>query len=167
MRGRDVWISAAALIVVAGIGFWAYRYETRAPADACQICQRTVHRRMGFHLETPKGRELACCPRCGMHQMVSHPGLVREAWATDLSSGVPLPAKRAYYVEGGDVEYCTIHETSVQRAPPSVSIRAYDRCLPTLVAFVTARDAEAYRRQHGGRVLTYDQALESVKLSIP
>jgi nitrous oxide reductase accessory protein NosL len=41
-----------------------------------------------------------------------------------------------------------------------VEMRVYDRCLPVLVAFASKDDAEAYRQQHGGRVVTFDQALE-------
>jgi len=122
---------------------------------------------MGFRLESPKGNLLACCPRCGMHQMVSNPDLVRRAWATDLNSGETVPAQSAYYVEGGDVQYCAVGEKALDRKPEGVSVRAYDRCLPTLAAFRTARESEAYQRKHGGRVLSYDQALENVRLSSP
>jgi hypothetical protein len=42
-------------------------------------------------------------------------------------------------------------------------VREYDRCLPTLVAFKTAQEAEAFQQRHGGRVLNYTQALASVR----
>jgi hypothetical protein len=48
------------------------------------------------------------------------------------------------------------------REPNGVSMRDYDRCLPTLAAFKTPQEAEAYQQQHGGRVLTFAQALASV-----
>jgi nitrous oxide reductase accessory protein NosL len=38
----------------------------------------------------------------------------------------------------------------------------YDRCLPALVTFKTRAEAETYRKEHGGRVLTYAEAVQSV-----
>ena len=48
----------------------------------------------------------------------------------------------------------------MERTTMGVQVRTYDRCLPTLVAFATQDEAEAYRRQHGGRVVTYNEAIE-------
>jgi hypothetical protein len=56
-----------------------------------------------------------------------------------------------------------MHDKPVHREPQGVSLRAYDRGLPTLVAFRTSQGAAAYREQHGGEILTYEQALERVK----
>jgi hypothetical protein len=85
------------------------------------------------------------------------------AWATDVNTGESVVAESATYVEGGDVQYCTHGDRPVAREPHGVSMREYDRCLPTLVAFKTPQEAEAYRQQHGGRVLSYFQALASVR----
>ena len=51
----------------------------------------------------------------------------------------------------------------MEREPEGVRVRVYDRCLPTLVAFATRDEAETYRQQHGGRILTYTEAVESVR----
>jgi hypothetical protein len=99
-----------------------------------------------------------------MHYAIAHSQEVKGSWATDLNSGQRIRAESAYYSEGGDLEYCTKDETPVAREPHGISERDYDRCLPTLVAFKTPAEAEAYRAQHGGRVLTYQQAIASVKV---
>ena len=115
-------------------------------------------------MDTNKGALTACCPRCAMHYMQDHPAEIRGARATDYSSGRLIDAKAAYYNEGGNLQYCTLHNPAVERGPnDGVQMRVYDRCLPVLVAFATRDEAEAYRRQYGGRVLTYEQALESVR----
>jgi hypothetical protein len=124
-----------------------------------------LHAGVTYRLEMKDGTlEQACCPRCGMHLQIQRPGRVAKAVATDVATGQEIPAEQAAYVEGGDVEYCTKHSTPVEREPQSVRVREYDRCLPTLVAFRTAPEAEAYRQQHGGRVLDYEQAMESVRV---
>ncbi len=164
MRRKDLWLTAGALLAIIGVSILAYRHETRPVAGVCQICQRPIHGGTEFRLDTGKRVEQACCPRCGMHFQISSPGMVRRAWATDLASGRMIPAELASYVEGGDVAYCTMHESSVQREPQGVAVREFDRCLPTLVAFKTRDEAIAYQNQHGGRVLDYAVALESVKV---
>jgi hypothetical protein len=84
-------------------------------------------------------------------------------WATDMTSGEHILAQSAYYVEGGDIEYCAPQKGAVAREPQGVAVLAYDRCLPTLVAFRTEEAAQTYRRRHGGQLLTYEQALDKVR----
>jgi hypothetical protein len=96
--------------------------------------------------------------------MVNHPGEARKELATDFKSGRLIPAQSAYYDLGGDVQYCTRRDPAIQRVPgQGVEMRVYDRCLPVLVAFASKDEAEAYRHQHGGRVVTFNQALEDVR----
>jgi len=80
-----------------------------------------------------------------------------------MNSGESIPAETAYYDEGGNINYCAAHGEAVQRQPQGVSVREYDRCLPTLVAFKTRAEAVAYQQENGGRVLDYAQAMQSVK----
>ncbi len=163
MKQRDIAVTLLALAAIAGVSVVAYRSVTHAPAGACQICRRSLHRGVTYHLGLVKETKVACCPRCGIHYSIEHPDAVPQAWATDLNSGGTIPAQSAVYVEGGDVEYCTMGERRVEREPEGVSLRVYDRCLPSLVAFKSAADAESYHAQHGGRILNYAQAVESVR----
>lgn len=164
MNRKEAVITLLALAAIALVSVLAYRHQTRPPEDLCQVCQRGLHAGVTYRLELKDGtREQACCPRCGMHLQIQRPGAVTRAWATDLATGQELPAEKAVYVEGGDVEHCTMHEAPVRRAPEGVAVRDYDRCLPSLVAFRTAQEAAAYQRQHGGHLFDFAQAMESVK----
>ena len=163
MRGKPLWTIAMALAVVAGLGLLAYRWEAPQQPAVCQICQRVVPKQTAFHLDTREGKIVACCPACAMHYMLHHPEGVPEALATDFNSGRMIPAAQAYYDEGGDVQYCTVMHSPVERGAEGVSTRVYDRCLPTLVAFKTPQEAEAYQQQHGGRVVNYEQALAGLR----
>ncbi len=164
MKWKDAVITLIALAAIVVVSVVAYRHETRPREDLCQVCQRHLHAGVTYRLEMKDGtREQACCPRCGMHLQIQRPGAVTRAWATDLATGQELPAEKAVYVEGGDVEYCTMHQAPVRRAPEGVAAREYDRCLPSLVAFRTEQEAAAYEKQHGGQVRTYDEAMQSVK----
>jgi nitrous oxide reductase accessory protein NosL len=151
-------------VFIAGVALVAYRWEGSKQPLVCQICGRDVMKQTEFHVETTDGPLTACCPRCAMHYMLDHPDQVRGARATDYASGRVIDAKTAFYDEGGDVQYCTLHQPTVERGPnDGVRERVYDRCLPVLVAFASREEADTYRQQHGGRVLTYQQALESVR----
>lgn len=162
MRAKRLLILVAAILVIVGASFAIYRWEARA-ATTCQICGRNIPKETAFQLDTSQGVIRACCPGCAMHFLLDHPGFSRKAMATDFASGRMIDASSAYYDEGGDVQYCTLHQSPMQREPQGVSQRVYDRCLPVLVAFASRSEADAYRQQHGGRVLTYDQALASLR----
>ena len=165
MKAKEYLITGIALAAMAVVYMLAYRHETRLSPGTCQVCERGLHAGLVYRLELMNGAvEEACCPRCGMHFALSHPGTVRQAWATDFTSGVHIAAPAAYYVEGGDEEFCALHAKPLERAPQGISVLAYDRCLPTLVAFGAEQGAEAYRRQHGGHVVTYDQALSDARV---
>jgi hypothetical protein len=163
MKLRDTLVTLLALAAIGLATYFAYRYETRPNPNVCHICDRPIHRGMAFLVRTDGHTEHACCPRCGMHYALSHPGKVKKVWATDLNSGESIPAEAAFYDEGGNIDYCAAHGKAVQRQPQGVSVREYDRCLPTLVAFKTPGEAEAYHKEHGGRVLNYAEAVQSVR----
>ncbi len=163
MKAKETLITVLALVAIGLTSYVAYRYERRPDPHLCAICNRDVHEGVSYRLEVNGRAEYACCPRCGMHYQMQNGAAVKEAWAMDLATGQKIPAAQAYYDEGGDVQYCTHGEASVQRMPEGASVRGYDRCLPTLVAFKDRARAEAYQKLHGGRVLTYAQAMESVR----
>ncbi|HEV2385628.1 MAG TPA: hypothetical protein VGS20_00080 [Candidatus Acidoferrales bacterium] len=164
MRAKSILIAAVAIVVLAGFTLVAYRWEGSKQPLVCQICGRDVPKQTEFHLETAEGTMTACCPRCAIHFMLDHPGEIRGARATDYASRRLIPAQSAYYDEGGDEQYCTLHQPAVERGlGGGERLRVYDRCLPVLVAFGSQKEAETYRREHGGRVLTYEQALASVR----
>ena len=160
----EILIAATALVVLALVGIFAYRFIRTAPQDICGICERPIHAETAFRLETEKGSLHACCPRCGIHYELQNSGIVHQAWATDRNSKEKIPGEEAFYVEGGSAEYCTLHQDPVKRMSQIGSaVRTYDRCLPNLVAFRTEGEAEAYRTRYGGQVLRYEEARESIR----
>jgi hypothetical protein len=165
MKPRDIAVTLVALMAIGVTSFWAFRYEQqRGMAGMCPFCDRMVHPASAYRLKVGDRMVVACCPRCGMHARLNRAqGKSGMAWATDVNTRESVPAESATYVEGGDVQYCTHGDQPITREPHGVSTREYDRCLPTLVAFKTPQEAEAYQQRHGGRVLSYSQALASVR----
>ena len=164
MRGKRLSITILMIALAVGAGFLIHRWETPKQPSVCEICGRMIPKQTAFQIETAHGTLYACCPRCAMHHLINHPGEARKELATDLNSGRLIAAQSAYYDEGGDMQYCTLQHPAMERAPgQGVEMRVYDRCLPVMVAFSTRAEADAYRQQHGGRVVTFDQALQDVR----
>jgi hypothetical protein len=163
VKAKPILVTVAALAAIVAVSLIAYRWEAPERPALCQVCGRVISKQTAFRMDTSDQTIDACCPACAIHYMLHHPGAVRQALATDFGSGRLIPASSAYYDEGGDVQYCTLHNPPVERGPQGVSVRVYDRCLPTLVAFASRDDADAYRQKHGGRVVTYDEALATIR----
>lgn len=164
MRGKRLAITALLIALAVGAGFLVHRWETAKQPAVCEICGRNIPGQTEFRIGTAHRTIYACCPRCAMRYMINHSGEARKEWATDLTSGRLIPAQSAYYDEGGGVQYCTLQHPAIERgAEQGVKVRVYDRCLPVLVAFASKQEAEAYRQQHGGRVLTYEEALAGLR----
>jgi transcription elongation factor Elf1 len=165
MKAREIVVTLVALLAIGVTSFFAYRYEQRREvADMCPFCERMVHPVTAYRLKVGDHEVTACCPRCGMHAQVNQEqGKPVAAWTTDVINGESIAAESATYVEGGDVQYCTHGDQPMTREPHGVSMRDYDRCLPTLAAFKTTQEADAYQQQHGGHVLSYAQAFASVR----
>jgi hypothetical protein len=167
MRSKQILVTILALGAVVAVGFLAYRLEAPRGPALCQVCGRNIPKETAYRLDTSDGPIKACCPSCAMHYTLHNPDAVRKSWATDFNSGQRIPASSAYYDEGGDVQYCTARHPPVERGSEGVAMRVYDRCLPTLVAFETRDAAEVYRKQHGGRVLSYDESLMTLRAEQP
>ncbi|HXH49685.1 MAG TPA: nitrous oxide reductase accessory protein NosL [Terriglobia bacterium] len=163
MRGKRLSITLLMIALAIGAAWLIHRLETPKQPAVCEICGRGIMKQVEFQIETSHGTIYACCPGCALHHIINNPEEARKELATDFDSGRLIPARSAYYDMGGDVQYCTRHDPALHRMPSGVEMRVYDRCLPTLVAFASKDDAEAYRQQHGGRVVTFDQALEEAR----
>jgi hypothetical protein len=151
------------VLLIAGGFFAIVRHTARNAPVLCEVCSRPVHEGMGYHLVVAGASKTACCARCGMHFQLNNPGDVRAAFARDFYSGSEIPAEKAFYVEGGNEEYCAHVQPVERKEIQSAAQLAYDRCTPPLVAFAKESDAEKYRAEHGGRLLAYAEALESVR----
>lgn len=153
----------AIVLALIGLGYWGASTLVRRESPLCQICQRPIHPGQEYVIELIDGRrEHACCPRCGLHFQIHNSQRVRAAWATDYLTGERIDPTEATYVEASDVMTCC-STRPLKRGPESAAQLVWDRCLPALIAFQTREEAERFQQQHGGRLLTYPQALESVR----
>jgi len=144
---------AGALLLVA-LGVWS----CRAQAAECDICGRHEFSALAFRVEYADGGMVhTCCPRCASHAVAAHPDrAVANLIAHDFATGEELDARKAIYLDGSDYEHCKAPKEE-RTTPASATTLAYDRCLPSLMAFATMSAAEAFAHDHGGRIRTFDE----------
>lgn len=144
-------------------GYLTYHWVEGSRPLACEVCLRPVHGGQAYRVALREGAEMtSCCPRCGIHHQLGSREKASRAWATDHLTGEWVVAEGAYYVEGSDARYCNPHSAPLREAGVAYEV-TFDRCLPSLVAFKTPREAQAFQARHGGRVLSYGEAVASVR----
>jgi hypothetical protein len=102
---------------------------------------------------------IVCCPRCGLASVIQNGG--RALDAVDFTAKKRIGAAEAIYLEGSDImECCT--DAGFRSDEGAYQKMAYDRCMPSLLAFARREDAEVVRQKHGGNILSFEEARQSV-----
>jgi len=118
----------------------------------CAVCERSECSGLAFRVTPADGKRVeTCCPRCGLRYLQSSGQAAQSLQATDFKSGRWIKAAQAVYVSGSDQSHCTPSEAR-RDAYGCCGIKQFDRCLPSLIAFETRSDAEAFRQKHGGTI---------------
>jgi len=154
-----------ALVVAAALAFYFVKTgRIAAGKPLCAACQRPIHKAQAYTVVSKSGVELpSCCPRCGLRYMIENK--TRSVHATDFKTGRSITAEAAYYLEGSSIMECCSN-TPLRTETGLLCEVHYDRCLPSLVAFSRLEDAEAYRDNYGGRIITFAAARVSVAQQI-
>jgi len=142
------------LVTILGVALLVGCARSRS---VCAVCNRAECRSMAFRITLKNGRTVeTCCPRCGLHYLEANHVAARKLEATDFATGRWIDAEQAIYVSASDVHPCA---TSENRLDPQgcCLTKAYDRCLPSLVAFAEKDQAEAFQKNHGGQLVAFQQ----------
>lgn len=126
-------------------------------ARPCEQCGRRECRNLTFDVHLQDGKVVqTCCPRCALHYLAgAHPPVASLA-VRDFDTAARIDAMRAFYVEGSDVAPCTAMAGSPPRDERGCCMKTvYDRCLPSLLAFGSRAEAEAFAGSHGGALRTF------------
>ncbi len=157
--------SVLIVLLVFGIGgYLFYLVQTgrlAAGNPVCSVCKRPLHPAQTFIVVSKDGKEHpSCCPRCGLRFAIENKAKAKQA--TDFGSGKWIAPESAYYLEGSDVMGCC--NSSTMRADGGLFCEMhYDRCMPSMVTFAEKVAAEDFQHQHGGRVINFTGALESIQ----
>ncbi len=163
MNIKNALVGLVFLAVVGGTAYFTNRHFVQT-SQQCSICGRAVHADHESTVELKDGTSIhACCPRCALHYELHESGRITRLLVDDRATGQRLDARKAWYVEGSDDRSCVPASEMPPREPGVGYDRTYDRCLPSLVAFKDESAARQFVMAHSGRILTYEQAMESVR----
>ncbi len=163
MNIRNVFIAFLFLAVVGGGSYFTYR-RLVLPSNQCDVCGREIHAGHESIVLLKSGKKFqTCCPRCALHHEQQNPGRVTGVLVADHTTGEKIKTQDAVYVEGSDEVPCMSMSATPPREPGVEYKVAYDRCVPSLLAFKEEAAARKFIAVHGGRLLSYEQVMESVK----
>lgn len=141
-------------VVVAALGYSAWRLVSAREQQVCGACQRPVHGDSKT-VATVAGRTaLFCCPSCALSERLQSGAAVRVTALTDFRSGRPLDPSGAFLVRGGDVNPCAGHAMHLHPDKQPMQTQ-FDRCSPSLLAFSGFDAARAFAAEHGGQVIRF------------
>jgi hypothetical protein len=150
----------AVICVAALLAYFVWAGKIARGKPTCAVCNRVIHAETSFKIVQPDGStNVTCCPRCGLTAVIQAGGRATEA--VDFMSKRPIQATEAIYLEGSDIMECC--STTGFRSDEGLYQEVdYDRCMPSMVAFSRREDAEIVRQTHGGRVISFEEAMQSV-----
>jgi hypothetical protein len=151
---KRIAFAALGLTLVAAFGVFLYR--TIASPPNCDVCYRPIHEETFYRIHLASGESMdVCCPRCGLRFQEGRRDIVR-AEATDFYTKVRIDAAKGSYVENSHVHLCSHSPVQEDRSGTQYEV-AWDRCLPSLIAFESPAEARAFQAQNGGVIKSYDE----------
>jgi ribosomal protein L24E len=152
-------------LLATGVMIFFFYPGIRPTNGNCKLCAEEIHKGMGYTIVLSDGGKIkTCCPTCGLHLQVHDPDKVVSAYATDYATGRTIEAARAFYVEGSDVHHCD-PQRMMRNEVGGIYMMDWHRCDPSLVTFASREAAEAFQVRHGGRILSFVEAMEVIKAS--
>ena len=157
MNHKRAWLGAAVvLVVLLGLGYAGWRISRSSEPRVCQVCSRPIHAHSRTVGLVGNHQELFCCPACALTTHDQNDRPVKIVELTDYETGSPLAPSQAYIVRGSDVNTCAQQHGPV--APDKQpTIVQFDRCSPSLLAFVGRDAAARFAQEHGGEVVSFSE----------
>ena len=161
MNHKRAWLGAAVvLVVLLGLGYAGWRISRSSEPRVCQACSRPIHAHSRTVGLVGNRQELFCCPACAWttHDQNGRPVEIVEL--TDYETGSPLAPIQAYIVRGSDVNTCAQQHGPVT-PDNQPTIVHFDRCSPSLLAFVGREAAARFAQEHGGELVSFSELAAS------
>lgn len=144
----------ALLVAVGGLIYTAWHWREGSRSESCRVCQRHLHAGSQVVALQQGRKEAFCCPTCAVTLGSQAGQAVTVVELTDFETGSSIAPDEAYVVQGSGINLCLQHPmlTDSQKQPASMQ---FDRCSPSVLAFSSQEAAEAFRQEHGGRLLPF------------
>ena len=142
------------LILAGGLVYTAWKLQVASKSAICRVCHRHVHEGSEVIVLWNGQREAFCCPSCASTFRRQEGRPVKVVELTDFKTGIKVAPEEAYVVEGSNVNPCLQHPVLMD-SQKQVAPLGFDRCSPSLLVFPNLRAAEGFQREHGGKVLRF------------
>ena len=164
MRAKGVFAGifglSVAIVVLAGAWYLTFR----RPPEYCQLSGRLIHPHMLTTVRVDGKKLYACCARCALTYALQTGKHVEIVSVTDYVSGRKIDAGKAYFVNGSRIAPCS--SPALQREEGGTpSVRMFDRCSPSLIAFARQDQARAFMGENGGTLTTLNELQRKLKAS--
>ena len=154
MQRRSALTGIVAILVLAGLGYPAWRFVEERSDQLCSACRRPVHSQMKTVAMVDGKRGVYCCLACARSEQQQSGRRVQVVETTDFLSSNPLHPENSYLVRNSDVSPCLLHNPAVGENNQPLEAH-FDRCAPSVLAFQDQKAAAAFASQHGGQVLRF------------
>lgn len=158
---KSAWITAAVLVVLAGLVAVGYRVMANREDTFCGFCHRSIHLNTKVTAEIDGRRRTVCCARCAISEAYQEKKPLRLIAVTDYVSSKSLDPEQAYFVDGSRKVLCAHDEAMVDESKHAQQM-TFDRCFPGTYAFAHREDAEAFVQENGGTVLRLQKLMQGV-----
>jgi hypothetical protein len=153
-------IGLAVICLAALLGYFVWAGRIAGGKPVCEVCKRVINTETSFRIARPDGSmKVVCCPRCGLAAVIQNGGRVLSA--VDYTTRKRIEAAEAIYLEGSDIMECCTN-AGFRADEGAYQKIEYDRCMPSLLAFARREDADVVRQKHGGTILSFEEARQSV-----
>ena len=145
-------VLAAGIAVVAFAGYGVWEWQQQGQEDICQHSWRKIHPGVLTIGEVDGKEARFCCPACALTTAQQTGKPVRVLRLTDFYPHQPLDPAKAFLVRGSEMNLCTHPHPLVSEEKQPFDVH-FDRCAPSILAFRSREEADAFRQEHGGEVL--------------
>jgi len=152
-----------ALVLILGLsGYYAWGTFQARQASVCAVCSRPLHSGSSVGAEIDSERKRFCCATCALSAERQTGATVKITQVSDHDSSVALDPSKATFVVGSRVNYClrqnSVFDSSRTTLDPAKETGAlqFDRCSPSVLAFLTRSAAARFARQEGGQLTDID-----------
>jgi hypothetical protein len=155
MQQKSVVASFVAILILAGLGYSAWRFVRQRSGQSCNACARPVHAHMRTEAILDGKRATYCCPACALSAHQQSGKRVQVVELTDYLTSRPLKPETSFVVRNSDVNPCLQHHHPAVGENSQPLESHFDRCTPSVLAFQDQQRAAAFAGEHGGEVVRF------------
>jgi len=150
-------IAVAALLMTTASMSGCDRARSLLKPNQCPFSGRAIHPNMGavVRVEGDRSSIKLCCVRCALSYSLQTGKRIVVESVTDYVSHKQIRPERAFYLTDSSITPCVGPDAETPSTRRESVAVAWDRCMPSTIAFADQDAALALRKDAGGSVETF------------